>query len=235
MALQQELSFVLLGFDIALFCLATYKALRLFRHGCRMLTFLSAGLVCGMAQAVIGVGMADRPVSTLVLVFSPFWFITVQATTWIYVFRIQTLRVMAWMDAYVVSVPWIILCGQIPVIVLFNLDIYLGGVLTFTLAVGLVYDTTVILLEVGLFVALLKKVLCLLEYRPNFKKRFQREMMGTCLVVVLGDVARMTTFLLADQPLIIVVSATTYLFRLLVIVYMYDILVEEVRGTPLMI
>lgn len=230
---QRGFALVLFGLDIAMFCFGAFKAMRLFRNGCKMLTFLGAGLVCGMIQASVAIGMVNYPVGALVLVFSPFWFILIQTTTWIYVFRIQTLRVMSWMDPLVGRVPWLILAGQIPVIILFNLDIYLGGALGFTLAVGLTYDAIVIVFEVGLFVVLLRKVLCLLEHRPLFKARFKRDMTAICVVIVLSDIARMTAFILAEQPLIIVVSATTYLFRLIMIPHFYEILVDEVRANPL--
>ncbi len=231
MPFQQQMVRVLFGADALLFLFGAFRALCLFSEKRnRIFGCVAAGLVCAMGEAAIAYTSFDP--GTMVLIFSPLWVIMVQATTWLYVFRIRTLRVFPECDNWVRVTPWAILVGQIPVIVLFNLDTADPLLRTAMLAVGLTYDACVIAIEIALFLVVMKKLLFLLEYRPTFKRYFVYETAVMLTLIVLGDAARMTAFVLAITPLTLTLSASTYLFRLVVVIRTYEIVRNEIETLP---
>lgn len=221
---------ILIGVNITIFCIAFFTTIRIFKYKGKVFLLLNISLICGIICSIIGLldtMVSVFPVTLMVMLFSPFWIIMVQTTTWVYVLRIQTIQIHSQFEKYVNCVPWIIFLLQIPIIILFNISITLQQFEIETLVVGLIYDIVVITLEIYIFYVLMDKMLFLLEDKKEFKKEFIYEMTITIIFIIILDISLMLSLSFAEQPLIITVSTTSYLYRNFVVLRFYEILKSQ--------
>ena len=188
-------------------------------------------IICAIVQASLGVMTYWTNITNVMmgLVISPIWVMLVQATTWCYVFRINNFMNIQYTTRhrYWEWLPWIILAGQLPVIVLFNIAKYNDNAEIIAGLVIMIYNIVVILIEIVLYIKLAQQVMYLLEYRPTFKKKLLFEMFIGLWFIVLIDILLIVSIRHFDDVVVVLVKATSYNFRILIVILFYDILIEE--------
>ena len=222
----RDICLLLYGINISMFIIGIAKISAFSSKNNRLVSFGLVGLICGISQATCSVVAywTDMDMKILVILFAPFWIILVQVTTWLYLFRLETIGVNLASFKYWKWIPWLILVAQFPGIILYNLVLYIDSIVLGTTIFLITFDVVLVFIEIVLYVKLMRNVIFILEYRSNLKKRINYEMLICCCVVVVLDLLLIISLCTAGPHINIIVSSTSYLFRILVVIRFYELL-----------
>eukprot|EP00835_Amoeboradix_gromovi_P004442 NODE_346_length_10492_cov_0.275955.p5 type:complete len:274 gc:universal NODE_346_length_10492_cov_0.275955:9899-9078(-) len=154
------------------------------------------------------------------------WFFMVQIVTWLYVLRIESLGYYFKFDKYLKYAPFLIAVMQMPTVVI-NLerskvddDSY-----QYFMIFSSAFSIIITLVELYMFVILLRKLNFILEYKPIILTKMGKHLKISCFAVMILEItmAVVRFFFLIDFS----ISPLIYLLRIYIIIQFYsDLLVS---------
>ena len=223
------LRFMLFGASWCLFLQGLIQCSIVFKRKHNIIWILSiVGLVSAIVDCTLAMSYSffglDLKIYTIAQ--TPFWILMIQCASWIYCKRITSLGGSSVYDEHIRGTPFIILAVQIPTQVTYNLLPYYPSMNFPVLISGICLSIIISVCEIYMYIALLAKIVDLLEYRTSLKKMLVYEItMGLCMLV-LFDIA-LVVAKCSDSSLDISLRTYTYLLRIVIIIRFFDDLLQN--------
>eukprot|EP00834_Sanchytrium_tribonematis_P004803 NODE_256_length_11672_cov_0.220168.p5 type:complete len:276 gc:universal NODE_256_length_11672_cov_0.220168:10540-9713(-) len=231
-SITEALAFMLFGADIIIYLAAISKSYFVFPHKSKLFfILLQTGLFSAIFNACIVMSeqYLDAPRLLNDILGTLTWFIMIFIANYLYSVRINSLAIYSKFDQLVKWTPWLLLLVMLPTQALGiisyyipQMDLRLSGyflaiIFSFMIAIG----------EILLYVVLLRKILEILEYRLDIKRKLSVELSLSLFILCIFDILLIISKLqlnTLDRPL----RAFTYLLRLLFLIRFYDDLLDSV-------
>ena len=159
------------------------------------------------------------------------WFLMVQVVTWLYVLRIKSLGYYTKIDSYMKYAPLIVAVMQMPNLIInlarLNIEDVVDKQYHYFEISSSVFSVCITLVEIAMFLILLKKLNFILEYKPNVLNKMGHHLKVTCSAVIFMDIvmAGVRFLFLIDFS----ISPLIYLLRIYIIIQFYSDLLVSVN------
>eukprot|EP00834_Sanchytrium_tribonematis_P004433 NODE_218_length_12464_cov_0.653781.p8 type:complete len:263 gc:universal NODE_218_length_12464_cov_0.653781:9638-8850(-) len=234
------IAFAIYGADVLLFLQALCKALIVFPNKGRKFFIL---IIIGLIAAILHGTMVTITIYLGVpgifhsIFGSIAWYLMIFCSNYLYAMRIKSLGLNNKYDKLVSWTPWIMLIIMIPNNTIGTTSLYIDGDVGSSLKyvsyiIAITFSVLIAVLEIFLYSILFQKLMEILEYRNDAKKKLIYELSASLILLITIDLLLIISKAAAnniDKSL----RPFSYLLRLYMLIRFYDELLEEVNKSYL--